>query len=121
MIMKTLVILACGALTAPVAFAQPRPTQDRQTTTATEQPITVTGTIIKAIEEGSAANYQPVKTLVVRQDRSNAAGSYVLNGRGHVVNKYGEVIQTAIKPGTRVRVYYVNMGDLRMIDHVVVD
>jgi hypothetical protein len=36
------------------------------------------------------------------------------------VNRLGEVIQTAIKPGTRVRVYYANMGDLRMIDHVVV-
>jgi hypothetical protein len=45
---------------------------------------------------------------------------YVLNGRGHVVNKTGEIVQTAIKPGTRVRVYYANMGDLRMIDHVVV-
>jgi hypothetical protein len=121
MIKKTIVILACGALIAPMAFAQPRPTQKRQTTTATEQAITVTGTTITAIEEGSAANYQPVKTLVVRQDRSNIPGSYVLNGPGHVVNKFGEVIQTAIKPGTRVRVYYVNMGDLRMVDRVVVD
>ena len=121
MIKKTIVFLACGALIAPVAFAQPRPTQNRQTTTATEQPITVTGTIIKAIEEGSAANYQPVKTLVVRQDRSNTPGNYVLKGPGHVVNKNGEVIQTAIKPGTRVRVYYVNMGDSRVVDHVVVE
>ena len=121
MIKKTIVILACGALIAPVAFAQPRSTQERQTTTATEQPITVTGTIITAIQEGSAANYQPAKTLVVREDRSNTPGSYVLKGPGHVVNKNGEVIQTAIKPGTRVRVYYTNMGDLRMVDHVVVD
>jgi hypothetical protein len=37
------------------------------------------------------------------------------------VNKNGEVIQTAIKPGTRVRVYYANMGDLRMVERVVVD
>jgi hypothetical protein len=36
------------------------------------------------------------------------------------VNKAGEIVQTAIKPGTRVRVYYADMGDLRMIDHVVV-
>jgi hypothetical protein len=121
MIKKTIVILACGALIAPVAFAQTRSTHKRQTTTVTEQPITVTGTIVTAIEEGSAANYQPVKTLVVREDRSNTPGSYVLNGPGHVVNKSGKVIRTAIKPGTRVRVYYVNMGDLRMVDHVVVD
>jgi hypothetical protein len=36
------------------------------------------------------------------------------------VNKLGEIIRTGIKPGTRVRVYYANMGDLRMVDHVVV-
>jgi hypothetical protein len=121
MIKNTIVILACSVLIATVAFAQPRSTQERQTSTATEQPITVTGTTITAIEEGSAANYQPVKTLVIREDRSNSPGKYVLNGPGHVVNKNGEVIRTAIKPGTRVRVFYVNMGDLRMVDHVVVD
>jgi hypothetical protein len=48
-------------------------------------------------------------------------GSYVLKEPGHVVNKNGEVIKTAIKPGTRVRVYYVNMGDSRVVDHVVVE
>ena len=113
---KAIVTLACCALIAPLAFAQ-----QKQTTTTTEA-VTVTGTVIKmTTEEGAAANYQPFKTLVVRQDRSNTPGSYVLKGPGHVVNKNGEVIQTGIKPGTRVRVYYVNMGDLRMVDHVVVD
>lgn len=121
MFKKTLVILACGALVAPVAFAQTRSAHKKQTIAATEQPITVTGTIITAIHEGSAANYQPAKTLVVREDGSNTPGSYVLNGPGHVVNKNGSVVQTAIKPGTHVRVYFVNMGDLRMVDHVVVD
>jgi hypothetical protein len=72
-------------------------------------------------EEGAAASYQPAKTLVVREDRSNTPGSYVLKGPGHVVNKNGEVIKTAIKPGTHVRVYYVNMGDARVVDHVVVE
>jgi hypothetical protein len=122
MFKKTIVILACGALIAPVAFAQTRSTDKKQTTAAIEQPITVTGTIIKMTTgEGSAANYQPFKTLVVREDRSNAPGSYVLNGRGRVVNKNGDVIQTAIKPGTHVRIYYVNTGDSRVVDHVVVD
>jgi hypothetical protein len=121
MIKKTILILACGAIIAPVAFAQTRSTRDGQATTTTEA-ITVTGAVIRmTTEEGSAANYQPVKTLVVLQDRSNTPGSYVLNGPGHVVNKNGEVIRTAIKPGTRVRVYYANMGDLRMVDRVVVD
>lgn len=122
MLNKTIVILACGALFAPMAFAQPGSTQKKQTTAATEQAVTVTGTLLKITTgEGTAANYQPFKTLVVREDRSNLPGSYVLNGPGHVVDKNGQVIQTAIKPGSHVRVYYVSTGDSRMIDHVVVD
>ncbi|HEU5235879.1 MAG TPA: hypothetical protein VFU37_01990 [Pyrinomonadaceae bacterium] len=118
---KTIVTLACCAVLAPLAFAQTSSKGARQAT-ATAEPITVTGTIIKmTTEEGSAANYQPFKTLVVREDRSNTPGNYVLKGPGHVVNKNGEVIRTAIKPGTRVRIYYVNMGDQRVVDHVVVD
>ena len=113
---KTIVTVAC-TLISLLAFAQPG---SKGTKTATEQ-ITVTGTIIpSAIEEGAAASYQTAKTLVVRQDGSKNLGRYVLNGRGYVRNKMGEAIQTAIKPGTRVRVYYANMGDLRMVDHVVV-
>jgi hypothetical protein len=114
---RTIITLTC-LLVAPLAFAQPHSTRKRQTTTAVEQPITVTGAIITATEEGSAAIYQPVKTLVVSKD---TPGRYVLNGLGHVVNKNGEVIRTAIKPGTHVRVIYANIGDLHMIDHVVVD
>jgi hypothetical protein len=118
---KPITILICCALLAPLAFAQPESKGKKQGASTTEA-VTVTGTIIKMTsEEGSAANYQPFKTLVIREDRSNTPGSYVLNGRGHVVNKKGEVIQTAIKPGTRVHVYYANVGDSRMVDRVVVD
>jgi hypothetical protein len=114
---KLIVTLGCVVI-APLAFAQPGSTDKKQRTTTTE-PVQVTGTIVKTTtEEGAAARYQPAKTLVVREDRSN--NRYVLNGRGHVVNKAGEVIQTAIKPGARVRVYYADMGDLRTIDRVVV-
>ena len=116
---KIIVTLGC-VLIVPLAFAQPSSTDRTQGATTTE-PVQVTGTIIRTmIEEGAAASYQPAKTLVVREDRSNNPGRYVLNGRGHVVNKAGEIIQTAIKPGARVRVYYADMGDLRMIDRVVV-
>ena len=118
--MKKLIVALGCVLIAPLAFAQPSSTDKKQGATTTE-PVNVTGTIIRTTtEEGEAASYQPGKTLVVREDRSDNPVRYVLNGRGHVVNKAGEVIQTAIKPGTRVRVYYANMGDLRMIDHVVV-
>jgi hypothetical protein len=114
---KPVAILICCALLAPLAFAQPHAKRARDTTTM-EQPITVTGAIITATEEGSAASYQPFKTLVVSKD---TPGSYVLDGPGHVVNNNGEVIRTAIKPGAHVRVYYVNTGGFRMVDHVVVD
>ena len=115
---KIIVTLGC-VLIALLAFAQPSSTDKKQGTTTTE-PIEVTGTIIRTTtQEGAAASYQPRNTLVVREDSSNNPGRYVLNGRGHVVNKAGEIVQTAIKPGTRVRVYYADMGDLRMIDHVV--
>jgi hypothetical protein len=118
---KPITILVCCALLAPLAFAQPESKGKGQGASTTEE-ITVTGAIIKMTsEEGSAANYQPVRTLVVREDRSNAPGTYILNGRGHVVNKKGEVIQTAIKPGTRVHIYYANAGDSRTVDRVVVD
>ena len=47
----------------------------------TAETITVTGTVIPSeIEEGAAANYQPAKTLVVREDNSNSPGRYVLKG-----------------------------------------
>ena len=118
---KLITILACSALLVPLAFAQPESKGKGQGANTTEE-ITVTGTIIKMTsEDGSAANYQPGKTLVVREDRFNTPGSYVLNGPGHVVNKKGEVIQTAIKPGAHVRIYYANAGDSRIVDRVVVD
>jgi len=117
---KTIVILAC-ALIAPLAFAQTSSKGKRQGPTTTE-PITVTGTIITTTtEDGAAASYQPVKTLVVREDGSNNPDRYVLDGTGRVVNKAGEVVHTAIKSGTHVRVYYVNTGDSRVVNHVVVE
>ena len=115
--MKTLVITLAWLLLAPLAFAQPNSTNKKQTTT---EPVTVTGAVIKmTTEEGAAASYQPIRTLVIREDNSKNAERYVVNGRGHVLNKAGQVVQTAIKPGARVRVYYANTSDLRTIDHVV--
>jgi hypothetical protein len=118
---KIILILACCALLAPLGFGQTSSKGARLGIT-TREAKTVKGTLIKTTtEEGWAANYQPSKTLVVRVDRSNASGRYVLNGPSHVVNEAGEVIRTPIKPGTRVRVYYTKTGDSRVIDHVVVE
>ena len=114
-------ILTCSALLTSLAFAQTGSKGTSKATSNTEA-ITVTGTIIKMTTgEGSAANYQPFKTLVVREDHSKRPGTYVLEGAGHVVNRKGELVQTAIKPGTRVQVYFVDTGNSRVIDHVVVD
>ena len=113
--MKKIIVTLVCLLVASLAFGQPNSTNKKQTTT---EPVTVTGTFIPTPEQGSAAIYQPSKTLVVTKD---TPGRYVLDGPGHIVDKKGEVIRTAIKPGTRVRVYYVNMGDQRVVDHVVVD
>jgi hypothetical protein len=118
--MKKIIVTLVCLLIVPLAFAQTSSKGKRQGPTTTES-ITVTGTIITTTTgEGAAASYQPAKTLVVREDGANNPGRYVLNGTGHVVNKAGEVVQTAIKPGTRVRVYYINTGDSRVVDHVVV-
>src|SRR6266513_134185 len=114
--MKRTIVTLVVMLIAPLAFAQTSSTHKRQATTT--EPVTVT--TIPTPEEGAAAAYQPAKTLVVREDKSNHPGRYVLNGPGHVVDKSGRVVQTAIKPGARVLVYYINTGDLRTVDHVVV-
>jgi tRNA splicing endonuclease len=115
--MKNIVITLAWLLLAPLAFAQPGSTNKKQTTA---EQITVTGAIIRMTAgDGSAASYQPLRTLVVREDSSKSADRYVLNGSGHVLDKTGRVVQTAIKPGARVRVYYAHTSDLRTIDHVV--
>ena len=114
---KIIAILACCALIAPLASAK---TPKKGTTT--DEAITVTGTVVQTTSEaGAAANYQPPRTLVVNETFSNDPRRYVLEGRGHIVNSRGELVHTPIQPGTHVRVYFVNTGDSRAIDHVVVD
>src|SRR4026208_1871350 len=114
--MKTLAITFGWLLLAPLAFAQPGSTNKKQTTT---EPITVTGGTMKLPAGGGpAASYQPLRTLVVREDNSKNTDRYVLNGFGHVVDKTGKVVQTAIKPGARLRVFYAHTSDSRAIDHV---
>ena len=114
MITKTIIIsIASCALIAPLAFGQ-----GPQTATV-EKGVTVTGTsVVTTVEGGEAARYQPLKKLVVHKE---GAGRYVLDGPGHVFNRKGERVQTKIRPGARVYVYFANNGGARTIDHVVVD
>jgi hypothetical protein len=116
---QAIVALACCALIAPLALAQTHSKSKKETATNAET-VTVTGQTITAIEEGAATSYQPGKTLVIREDNSSKPGTYVLNGPGHVVDKTGAAVKTAVKPGTRVQVFFTNNGDQRVIDHVVV-
>jgi hypothetical protein len=118
---KAIVTLAC-TLIVPLAFGQTSPKVKKQGGNTAEE-ITVTGTMVEATvsEEGAVASYQPAKTLVIRADGVNKPGHYVLNGPGHIVNKKGEIIRTAVRPGAHVRVYYLNTGGERVVDHVVVE
>jgi hypothetical protein len=114
MITKTVLIsIACSALIAPLAFGQ------GSRTAIVEKGVTVTATSpTTTVEGGAAASYQPPKTLVIRNE---GGGQYVLDGPGHVFNSKGEVVQTALRPGTHVHVYFANNAGAKTIDRVVVD
>jgi hypothetical protein len=109
MLRKLIVTLACVFMASP-AFAQ---------TTVTER-VTVTGTLM-GVEEGTAANYQPARTLVVRTDKTNPE-RFELYGNGLVYDKLGRLVTSPIKPGTRVRIFYTsvdtNRGPMRTVDRV---
>jgi hypothetical protein len=121
MVKKSIVALGCVLIASP-AFAQTISERARYqrtgTAITTSERVTVTAPIIEA-EEGSAASYQPTGTLVVRTDSANPErfDSY---GPGLVYDKFGRAVRGPIKPGARVVVFYANMGDGRLIDHIVV-
>jgi uncharacterized protein YfaS (alpha-2-macroglobulin family) len=114
MIVKTTIIgIACCALVAPLAFGK-----DSQTVTF-EKGVTVAGAApVTTVERGEAASYQPPKTLVVRNEGS---GLYVLDGKGHVFDSKGNRLQSQVRPGAHVQVYFANNRGVRTVDHVVVD
>ena len=113
MLKTTIVSVACCALIAPLAFGQ------GSQTAIVEKGVTVTTTTPTAtVEGGEAASYQPPKTLVIRNE---GGGQYILDGPGHVFNGKGEVVQTALRPGTHVHVYFAKNAGVKTVDHVVVD
>ena len=121
MVTKAILVVACALIASP-AFAQTTSQRGRYYRTAaamsTSERVTVTAPIIEA-QAGSAATYQPAGTLVVRTDSANPErfDSY---GPGLVYDKFGRAVRGPIKPGARVVVFYTNMGDTRLVDHVVV-
>jgi hypothetical protein len=121
MVKKAIVALACVLVASP-AFAQTTTKRARhhRTTTAltTVEGVTVTAPIIAA-KEGSAANYQPAGTLVVRTDSANPE-RFDFYGPGLVYDKFGRAVRGPIKPGARVVVFYADTGYTRLVDHIVV-
>jgi hypothetical protein len=112
---KTIVALAC-ALVAPLAFAQTSTTTTEQTTTT--EPTTTTQTTT-TYATGAVTTYEPNKTIVVKGDEGPV--SFALHTPVRIVNAAGHVVEKAITPGQRVRVYYNGTGDTRVVDHVVVE
>jgi hypothetical protein len=122
MVKKAIIALACVLMAAP-AFAQTITTRTRyyRTTTplTTVEGVTVTAPIISA-QEATAASYQPAGTLVIRTDGANPE-RFDMFGPGLVYDKYGRPVTSPIKPGTRVRVFYADLGPTRTVDHVIVE
>jgi hypothetical protein len=122
MVKKATVALAC-VLIASVASAQTtleRASHHRTTTAITSvEGVTVTAPVIIEAKEGSAANYQPAGTLVIRTDSANPE-RFDLYGPGLVYDKFGRPVRGPIKPGARVVVFYGTTGYARVVDHVVV-
>ena len=121
MVRKAIVTFA-WVLIASLALAQTttkRTVHYRTTTAITSvEGVMVTAPII-ASEGGSVASYQPAGTLVVRTDSANPE-RFDLPGPGLVYDKFGRPVTTPVKPGTRVSVFYADLGPVRTIDHVVV-
>ena len=121
MVKKAIVAVACVLIASP-AFTQTtteRTRHYRTTTTITSvEGVTVTAPVISAVE-ASAATYQPAGALVIRTDSANPE-RFDLYGPGLVYDKFGRPVRGPIKPGARVVVFYANMGDRRLVDHVVV-
>ena len=121
MVTKAILAFACVLIASP-AFAQITSERGRYYSTepaiTTSERVTVTAPVIEA-REGSAATYQPAGTLVVRTDGANPErfDSY---GSGLVYDKFGRPVRGPIKSGARVVVFYANMGDARLVDHIVV-
>jgi len=119
MVRKAIIAVACVLIASP-AFTQTTTRHYRTTTAVTSvEGVTVTAPII-ASEGGSVASYQPAGTLVVRTDSANPE-RFDLPGPGLVYDKFGRPVTTSIKPGTRVRVFYADLGPVRTIDHVIVE
>ena len=113
---KTIIGLIC-ALVTPLAFAQTSTTTTEQTTTT--EPATTTQTTTTTYAAGTVTTYEPTKTIVVKSDEGPV--SFALHAPLRIVNAAGNVVEKALTPGQRVRVYYNGTGDTRVVERVVIE
>jgi YD repeat-containing protein len=113
---KTIIGLIC-ALVTPLAFGQTSTTTTEQTTTT--EPATTTQTTTTTYAAGTVTTYEPTKTIVVKSDEGPV--SFALHAPLRIVNAAGNVVEKALTPGQRVRVYYNGTGDTRVVERVVVE
>lgn len=113
---KTIIGLIC-ALVTPLAFAQTSTTTTEQTTTT--EPATTTQTTTTTYAAGTVTTYEPTKTIVVKSNEGPV--SFALHAPLRIVNAAGNVVEKALTPGQRVRVYYNGTGDTRVVERVVVE
>jgi hypothetical protein len=117
--MKKVIIGAVCALIAPLAFAQTGITNKQTTTTTTTQPATTTETST-TYTAGTVTTYEPGKTIVVRDEHEGPV-SFALHAPVRIVNRAGHVVNRALTPKDKVRVYYTGTGETRAVDHVEVE
>jgi hypothetical protein len=117
--MKKVIIGMVCALFAPLAFAQTGITDKQTTTTTTTQPATTTETST-TYTTGTVTTYEPGKTIVVRDEHEGPV-SFALHAPVRIVNRAGHVVNRALTPKDKVRVYYSGTGDTRVVEHVEVE
>ena len=116
--MKNILFAFVCVLVASSAFAQTRDYQRTPPGAAATEGVTVTGTFLKA-EPGTVLNTHR-SSLVVLSEGISAGERYVLEGPGHVFDRFGQPISIrAIQPGKGVRVVYAIAPDgARVVDHL---
>src|ERR1700758_3600007 len=114
--MKKLIIgLAC-AVVAPFAFAQTSTTTTEQTTTA---PTTTTQTTT-TYSSGTITEYEPGKTIVVRDEHGGPV-RFALGTAARIVDGAGKIVTAPLRSGQKVRVYYTGTGETRVVERVQVE
>ena len=119
--MKNILIAFICALIASPVLAQTRYHDHTSPMTVMTEEVTVTGAFLKA-EPGTVLNtHRP--SLVVLSEGISSSERYVLEGPGHVFDRFGQPVSTrAIQPGARVRVVYATAPDgARVVDHLEVE